>query len=234
MRSEEYLLSEIRECNASAQLPSIDFINTSTLDDIKLIQETVDGSEEHRLKTFLAILLMRVMRDFTDTDKSVYKSHNAVTIIVGWCKYDRDLRKLVRAQIRRCLSSPTWQTDAAINYSGRCVYCGEIVVIDDEGFGRVRHLKERHPDALPVEGDEGIPFGRAHIYVARDHLLKCLAGLVRRESWDNHRRFFRTDWSTDDFNRLESIILHEGNALELFTDSEWVEKGKILTNRNGT
>lgn len=218
MESEDNLVSEIRRCNAGAEFPNINPLSITILNDKEFTQDTIYGREEHRLKTFLAILLMHVIRDFTDTDHGVYKSHDAVPVIIGLCSKDRDLRKRLRAQFRRCLSSPSWQKDATIKRARRCIYCGVYIKNDGEGFSRREHLQETHPNTLPVERDEGMPFSNGHILVVRDHLLKCLAGLVRRDSWDNHRRFFEGDWSKEDFHRLESLILSKGNALGFFTD----------------
>jgi len=134
------LLRLIREANPIGFCPDISALNLGDLSDPRFEQFTIMGKENHRLKTYLAILLMRAMRDFTDTDSGVYKSHNAVDAIVKICRSERDLRKRVRAQIRRTLNSPRWQYDSPIEEIWVCVYCGSKVRNDEEGLARMEHM----------------------------------------------------------------------------------------------
>jgi len=95
----------ISEANAGAFYPDLSGLSLSDLEDLCVEQITFVGRENHRLKTYLAILLMRTIRDFTDTDTGVYKSQNAVDAIVTLCQSERDVQKRIRAQNRRVLCS---------------------------------------------------------------------------------------------------------------------------------
>lgn len=212
---EDLLIKKIKEANSGAYFPTITPIELSTITDLYVEQETIFGVERHRIKTYLAILFMRSMRDFTDTDKGIYKSHNAVDPIVEICLTEIALRKRIRKQIRRFLDSPRWQYSSLIEKTWTCVYCGDNVTNDGEGFARRSHL-ESHSGALPVEVDDGFPFSQAHIRVARGHIVGCLCGLVRKESWIIHRSYFQKELNPNDFALLENGIRSRGNAQEFF------------------
>lgn len=175
--NEDGLLDIIKECNAGASFPTLGNINLESVDDErKYEQQTIKGVEKHRLKTYLSILLLRTMRDFTDTDTGVYKSHCAVGDIIELCGDNEDLKERMMRQIANFLKSPKWQCDSTIERYWTCIYCGEMVVNDGEGFSRRGHLK-KHGDVLPLELDDGFPFSKSHIDVARDHILECLCRL---------------------------------------------------------
>ena len=214
------LIALMKAANAGADYPDLSGLDLGLLPDPRLEQATVSGMENHRLKTYLAILLMRTMRDFTDTDGGVYKSHDAVDAIVELCRSERGLRKRLRSQIRRVLSSPRWQYDSPVEEAWTCIYCGSPVSNDGEGFARERHL-ETHREALPVEADDGFPFSQGHVAVARGHLLGCLCGLVRASSWSRHRSFFERELTPVQLEALESIVLSSGDALVCYGAFDW-------------
>lgn len=229
------LVAIIQKANAGADFPDLSGINLAQVEDRTVEQLTIYGTESHRIKTYLAILLMRTMRDFTDTDTGVYKSHDSVEAIVELCKNEKDLRKRIRKQIRTVMESPNWQYQARIKDRGTCIYCGQSVRNDGEGFEWREHLRS-HKGSLPVESNQGLPFSSAHISVARGHLLRCLCGLVRLESWEGHRSYFKKEMAADDFQRLETEIFRKGNALDFCRNFSWdfdILRGKANVSYDG-
>lgn len=217
---DKQLLQIIKDCNAAAGFPNLSGIELGSIIDEPIIQETILGKEKHNLKTYLAILLMRTMRDFTDTDAGVYKSHDAVGIIVHICRVEKDLRREIRKQIRNFLQSRRWQYSSPIEQTWTCIYCGHFVKNDGEGFARREHL-QTHTGVLPVEADDGFPFSSGHISVARGHTIGCLCGLVHRESWDKHRSYFQIEMNPEDYERLQREIITTGSALAFYREFSW-------------
>jgi hypothetical protein len=74
---------------------------------------------------------------------------------------------------------------------------------------------------LPVEADEGFPFSKAHIRVARGHALGCLCGLVSADSWANHRQYFENELLTEDLTKLDVEIAASGRARTFFAEFSW-------------
>lgn len=214
------LVQIIEDCSANADFPNLNGIELGSITDIRITQKTILGEETHSLKTYLAILLMRTVRDFTDTDSGVYKSHYAVDSIVEICRTERDLRRETRKQIRNFLQSERWQYNSPIEETWSCIYCGHSVKNDGDGFTRCAHLRQ-HTGVLPVEADDGFPFSSGNISVARGHMIGCLCGLVRRESWDKHRSYFQIDMDPRDFERLQKEIASAGNALTFYQEFSW-------------
>jgi hypothetical protein len=150
-RKIQALHSIIVEANAGALYPDLSMLKLSKLDDPRMDQSTIYGTENHRIKTYLAILFMPTMRDFTDTDTGVYKSHDAVDDIVRLCESEKELRIRIRAQIRRALNSPRWQYNSPIEKTWTCTYCGCLVRNDREGINGYLLLSATYGGLPPTE-----------------------------------------------------------------------------------
>jgi hypothetical protein len=152
-------------------------------------QPTVSGMETRHSASYFASALISAIRDFTDNDSGVDAACEGVSAAIQIGRASKGLRKAMRRQIRRTLDSPQWDLQNQEAGKWNCPFCGENTQDDGEGFPRVCHLNDMHPDALPARKDTGCAtkWNRAFVW---NHLVKALAGLVRAKSWPNHRKYF--------------------------------------------